>query len=371
MNYTNAYVFNGTGFEKGGFGVENGRFTEAAGAEGIDLKGAYVIPGLVEIHSHGNSGADFYDADPEGLKKMAKYYADNGITSFCPASMTLPYDMLDKAFRCGRAFADAPATGLSKLSGINMEGPYFSEKKKGAQNGEYLKAPDFEGFRKLYEGCRGLIKIVDLAPELEGSVEFIENAKELCTVSVAHTDASYEEAKAAFDAGATHLTHLFNAMPGIHHRKPAVIGAAAENENVFAELICDGYHVHPSAVRMAFKLFPGRICLISDSLRCTGMPDGEYDFAGQKIYLSENIARLADGTIAGSASNLHRCMLNAISFGIPVAEAINAATINPAREIGLGDEIGSIEPGKAADFVVCDEKLNILDVYIEGVRHDT
>ena len=250
--------------------------------------------------------------------------------------------------------------------GIHMEGPFFSEKKKGAQNGAYLKKPDLAAFRALYEGCGGLVRIVDVAPELEGAAAFAEGAKALCTVSVAHTDANYEEAKAVYEAGATHLTHLFNAMPGIHHRKPGVIGAASEREDVAAELICDGLHVHPSAVRMAFRLFPGRVCLISDSLRCCGMPDGEYELGGQQVFLSGGVARLTDGTIAGAASDLFADLRNAIAFGIPAEEAILAATIRPAREIGRAEEIGSLEAGKLADFVVCDAALKPLRVFIGG-----
>ena len=185
---------------------------------------------------------------------------------------------------------------------------------------------------------------------------------------MAHTDASYEDAKAAFAAGARHVTHLFNAMPPIHHRKPGVIGAAAEREDVVAELISDGQHLHPSIVRMAFRLFPGRICLISDSLRCCGMPDGEYELGGQQVFLQGGIARLADGTIAGSATNLFECMRRAISFGVPEEEAVTAATLTPAREIGADGLVGSLEEGKLADFVVCDRELNALSVWLGGER---
>lgn len=372
MLYKNAYVFDGSGFVYGGFTVEEGRFarlfrgeTEEAGA---DLEGAYIIPGLVDVHNHGNSGADFSDGKLEGLKTMGRYLAKNGVTSFAPASMTLPYDVLAAAFATAVEYREGrPAEG-ARLMGIQMEGPFFSEKKKGAQNGAYLRDPDFEAFKELYEGCGGLIRIADVAPELPGAAEFAEKASKLCTVSVAHTDADYEQASAVFQSGARHLTHLFNAMPPIHHRKPGVIGAASERECVVAELICDGLHVHPSSVRMAFKLFPGRICLVSDALRCCGMPDGEYELGGQQVFLKDNIARLADGTIAGSASNLYKCMLNAIDFGIPTATAINSATIIPARELGCDGEIGSIEEGKLADFVVCDEQLRCKTVYIGGKK---
>ena len=198
-------------------------------------------------------------------------------------------------------------------------------------------------------------------------MELIEKAKALCTVSVAHTDASYDEAKAAFDAGATHVTHLYNAMPGIHHRKPGVIPAAVEDEGVRAELICDGLLFHPASVRLAFRMFGAdRMILISDALRCCGMPDGEYELGGQQVFLSGGVARLADGTIAGSATNLFDCMRHAISFGIAPEDAIRAATWNPACALGVQEEVGSIAPGKWADFVVCHPDFPRKQVYIGG-----
>ena len=372
MRYCNAMLFLGEkGFVPGGFDVEDGRFAAVFtdGREGeVDLCGACVIPGLVDIHTHGAAGADFSDGDAAGLRRMAAHLARRGVTSFAPTSMTLPYETLEQAFAtAAELYANRPE-GCARVMGVHMEGPYFSEKKKGAQNAAYLRLPDFEGFRRLYEGCGGLVRIVDLAPELEGAAEFASKAKTLCTVSAAHTDASYDEAAAVFDAGASHLTHLYNAMPSIHHRKPGPIGAASEREGVVAELICDGLHVHPSAVRMAFRLFPGRICLISDSLRCCGMPDGEYELGGQQVFLSGGVVRLADGTIAGAASDLYADMRNAVAFGIAREEAILAATIRPAREIGRESEIGSIEEGKLADFDVCGEDLSLRAVYIGGKR---
>ena len=370
MLYTNALVFlPGQGFVPGGFEVEEGRFVRVFAGErtgGEDLGRAHVIPGLVDIHTHGAAGADFSDGDPDGLRRMARHLATRGVTSFAPTSMTLPYETLSGAFQTAADLAaDRPAEA-ARVMGIHMEGPYFSERKKGAQNAAYLKLPDFEGFRALQESCGGLVRIVDVAPELEGAADFAEKAKALCTVSVAHTDADYDQARAVFAAGASHLTHLYNAMPPIHHRKPGVIGAASEREDVIAELICDGLHVHPSAVRMAFRLFPGRICLISDSQRCCGMPDGEYALGGQLAVLSGGVARLSDGTIAGAASDLYADMRNAVAFGIPKEEAVLAATLRPAREIGREREIGSIEEGKLADFVVCGEDLSLRRVFIGG-----
>ena len=375
MFYKNARIFGSDfRFHNGAFEVVDGRFgailPENVPADAIDLEGATVIPGLIDVHSHGNSGADFSDGDYEGLKRMAAHYAAEGITSFAPASMTLPYDVLEKAFATARKIVDEKPAGCSVLRGIQMEGPYFSYKKRGAQNADYLKEPDFEGFKKLYEDCGGLVRIVDIAPELPGAAEFVEKASKLCTVSVAHTDSDYDHARAAYDAGATHLTHLYNAMPGINHRNPGVIPAAVETPGVRAEIISDGYHIHPAAVRLAFSMFGGdRMVLISDSGRCEGLPEGsKFELGGQDAWLRNGVAKLADGTIACSATNLFDCMRNAISFGVKEEDAVRAASYNPACAIGAENEVGSIETGKVADFVVCSADYTSKRVFLAGVE---
>ena len=375
MFYKNARIFGSDfQFHTGAFEVKDGLFgavlPSEVPADAIDLKGATVIPGLIEVHSHGNSGADFSDGDYEGLKAMARFYASCGVTSFAPASMTLPYEVLAKAFATGKKLKEEAPEGCARIMGIQMEGPYFSYKKRGAQNPDYLKEPDFEGFKALYEGCDGLVRIVDIAPELPGAAEFVEKAKELCTVSIAHTDSDYDHAKAAIDAGVTHLTHLYNAMPGINHRNPGVIPAAVENKNVRAEIICDGLHIHPAAVRMAFSMFGGaRMIIVSDSGRCAGQPDGTtFELGGQMATLTDGVARLADGTIACSATNMYQCLLNCISWGIPEEDVIRACTYNPACALGAQDKVGSIETGKLADFVICNADYSNRRVFIGGVE---
>ena len=375
MFYKNARIFGSDfQFHLGAFEVEDGRFgavlPEEVPADAIDLGGATVIPGLVEVHSHGNSGADFSDGDYEGLKRMAAHYAQCGVTSFAPASMTLPYDVLSKAFATAKQLVEEAPAGCSALRGIQMEGPYFSYKKRGAQNADYLKEPDFEGFKKLFEDCGGLVRIVDIAPELPGAAEFVAQASKLCTVSIAHTDSDYDHARAAFDAGATHLTHLYNAMPGINHRNPGVIPAAVETPGVRAEIISDGYHIHPAAVRLAFSMFGGdRMVLISDSGRCEGLPEGsKFELGGQDAWLRGGVAKLADGTIACSATNLFDCMRNAISFGVKEEDAVRAASYNPACAIGADKEVGSIETGKVADFVICNADYTSKRVFLAGAE---
>lgn len=375
MFYKNAKIFcDDFRFHEGAFEVVDGKFgkilPDTVPADAVDLNGAKVIPGLIDVHTHGNSGFDLSDGDYEGLKKMMVFYASQGVTSVAPASMTLPYDVLEKAFATAvRLKAESP-NGAARMMGINMEGPFFSYKKRGAQNPEYLREPDFEAFKKLYDGCNGLVRIVDLAPELPGAVEFTEKASKLCTVSVAHTDCTYDDAKAVYDAGATHLTHLYNAMPAIHHRNPGAIPAAVENPNVRAEIICDGFHIHPASVRFAFSAFGAeRMIVISDSGRCAGLQDGDYfDIGGQQGQLVGGVGRLADGTICCSAATMWQCLKNVVAWNIPEETALRACTYNPACAIAAEKLVGSITEGKFADFIVTDDKYESRRVFLGGVE---
>lgn len=324
----------------------------------IDIGKEYVIPGLVDIHFHGCNGVDFCDGTMDAIECIAQYELEQGITSIVPATMTLSKEELARIFEKAGKYK---SSGGSTIRGITMEGPFVSMAKKGAQNGSFIHKPDMEFFREMQKLSGGMIKQVAVAPEEDVEYAFIEEASKECVVSIAHTTAGYEIAKEAFERGASHVTHLFNAMPAFHHRDPGVIGAAAENDKVFVELICDGVHIHPSMVRAAFSLFGAeRICMISDSMMATGMKDGEYSLGGQAVKVVGKVATLEDGTIAGSASNLHDCLRTAVlQMHIPLEDAVRACTLTPAQSLGLDKECGSIREGKEADFIILDESLNI------------
>lgn len=370
MNFKNAVICHDDfTFRSGGLTVNEGVFQSFEEAkDGIDLQGNYVIPGLIDVHFHGNSGEDFSVTDLAGLTKIAGYLAKHGITSFAPASMTMPEEVLKTAYENAVQFRDKQPEGAARILGINMEGPYFSREKKGAQAEEHLMMPDYAMFERLYKASGGLLKIVCVAPELPGAMDFIKKVKDRCTVSIAHTAADYETAVRAIAAGATQVTHLYNAMQPFLHRAPGVIGAAAESNQVLAELICDGAHIHESVIRATFSMFSARrVILVSDSLSCLGMPEGVYESGGQKIHMKKGAAVLEDGvTFAGSTTNLFDCMRKAISFGIKAEDAIRAATINPSRALRAEDKVGSITPGKSADFVICGKDFNLIECYIGG-----
>lgn len=334
----------------------------------IDGAGCYLIPGLTDIHFHGCMGHDFCDGTHEAMEAMACYEASCGVTTIVPATMTLGKETL---MNICKAAATYPNQKGAILCGINMEGPFVSLKKKGAQNGAYIHKPDVEMFRELNEASGKLVKLLAIAPEEPGALECIRELKDEVVLSVAHTTADYEKAREAFLAGANHVTHLYNAMAGLSHREPGVVGAAADDEHVEVELICDGIHIHPVTVRQTFKMFGDeRIILISDSMEATGMKDGEYSLGGQKVVKKGNLATLEDGTIAGSATNLMDCMRTAVQkMGIPLESAVRCAAVNSAKSVGIYEQYGSITPGKVANMVLLKEDdLSIQEVFLKGKR---
>lgn len=368
MKITNGNVFvSNNKLEKCDIYIQNGVFCESANGDVIDADGCYVIPGFIDIHMHGAVGADASDGDIASLEKMSAFLAKNGVTGFCPTTMTLPIDTLEKAFCAANKYKKTQKGG-SKLLGVNMEGPYFSMAKKGAQNPDYIKDPSISEFDKLWEMSEGIVCLADVAPELPGAIEYIENVSQKATVSIAHTSANYEEAKRALKAGASSATHLFNAMTTFNHRDPGVPGAVFESDSCFAELICDCIHIHPAVIKTVFKTMgDDRVCAISDALPCAGLPEGKYLSGGLEVYLKDGCARLEDGTLAGSASTLYMNFKKLIEIGIPFESAVKACTSNPARCIGLYDHIGSIDIGKSADIVILNKDLSIKKVIINGV----
>ena len=323
----------------------------------IDAEGLLVLPGLVDIHSHGAAGEDFSDGNPEGLKKILQYEKRCGITSYCPTSMTFPKERLRQIFA---SIKGAQTEEEAKVVGINMEGPFLDPAKKGAHVEEWIAAPDAAFVRELNQDVDGLVRLVTLAPNMDGAEEFIKEMHEEVCISLGHTAADYDCASGAMKLGAHHVTHLYNAMQPFGHRAPGLIGAAMDDPECMVELICDGYHIHPSAIRAAFRMFgPERVILISDSMRATGMENGTYELGGQEVTVKDRKAVLKDGTLAGSATNLYGCMCKAIEFGIPLEQAIMAATANPARSIGIFDRVGSIRIGKQADLLLVSENLEL------------
>ncbi len=346
----------------------------------VDGTGMYLIPGLTDIHFHGCAGHDFSDGTEEAVAAIARYEAKNGITTICPATMTYPEDMLLKVCQSARAYREKweaaekdPHSGPlgAELVGINMEGPFISMEKKGAQNPDYIHKPDVGMFRRLQEAAGGLIKLCDLAPETEGAMDFIAELRGEVVCSLAHTTADYETAMKAFAQGASHVTHLYNAMQPYTHRKPGLVGAAADTPGCKVELICDGNHIHPSVVRSTLRMFgTERVVMISDSMRATGLAEGRYTLGGQDVWMKNNLATLRDGTIAGSATNLMQCLRVVVKeMGVPLETAVRCAAVNPARAIGTFDRYGSIEPGKVANMVLLDQELQVMTVILNGEEY--
>ena len=369
MRLTGAQVFDvRQGFVSRDLCIADGRIAARA-EEPVDVSGCYLIPGLTDLHFHGCKGEDFSDATPEGLQIMADYELSRGITQICPAGMTLGEDQLTRICR-NAARHRKHNTGGAELVGLHLEGPFLCKAKKGAQNEAFLHDPDPVMLHRLQEAAEGLVKLVTLAPEQPGSREFIQGARQDgVTVSLGHTTADYDTALAAYQAGARQATHLFNAMPPFTHRAPGVVGAAFDSPEVNVELISDGVHIHPSVVRAVFQLFgKDRVILISDSLRATGMPDGRYPFGGQEIEVHGNRATMVGdpNTLAGSVSDLMACMKTAVSFGIPLADAVTAAAVNPARVLGIDDRLGTLDVGKEANVAVLDAHLELKAVLFHG-----
>jgi N-acetylglucosamine-6-phosphate deacetylase len=334
--------------------------------EETDCFGKQLLPGLVEIHSHGCMGYDFSTASVEEMEIMRAFYLSLGITSIAATIMTMGTKELKKAAQIIKKAIQMDSKG-NRIVGINMEGPFLEASKKGAHDEKYLIPIDSKLFDELDALSGNNIKLVDIDPDLKGAMEFIKKYSKDKTISLAHTGCNYDTAMKAFDLGATHITHLFNAMNGLHHREPGIIGALSDRD-VHAEIICDGIHIHPSVIRLMFHLCPEKMIIVSDSMSASGLEDGEYVLGGLPVHVENKKATLADGTIAGSTTNLYESMVNAIRFGATKEKAILSASLIPAKALNLQKEIGSIEVGKKADMILTDTYFRIEQVYLSGKR---
>ena len=366
-------------FTDGGIVIKNGTieqvYTEGKRPqtedEVLDGKGMYAIPGLIDLHFHGCKGDDFCDGSRDAIARIAEYEASVGVTAIAPATMTLPVEELEQILRVAAEYKKGPHSKKeADFVGINMEGPFISPAKKGSQDERNIIPCDVKVCERFLEVSEGLVKFMGIAPEeSENAVSFIEAVKDKVNVSLAHTNADYDTAMAAFNAGADHAVHLYNAMPAFTHRAPGVIGAVYDSKHVMAEIICDGVHIHPAAVRATFEMMgEDRMILISDSMRAAGMPDGSYTLGGLDVNVVGNRATLAsDGAIAGSVTNLMDCMKTAVkTMNIPLETAVACATINPAKSLGIDAEYGSIRAGKKAHIVLMDQELNVQQVIKDG-----
>lgn len=347
--------------------VENSMITGIGGTEQgevLDFGTNLVLPGFMDIHTHGAMGADTMDATDEAMQTMKKHMASKGVTAFLPTTVTVPTEAILKAARAAKR--NEGGTGAS-IIGLHLEGPYFSPENVGAQNPDHIRKPDKEDINKILNEIPGFIRMMSLAPEVEGATDAIRYLKEKGVVcALGHTKADYETAVEAIRAGATQATHLFNCMTGLTHRAPGVVGAALEADSVYAELICDGIHVSPAAAKVAIRAKgTDKIVLISDSIRAAGMPDGEYELGGVPVIVENGTARTPGGNLAGSTSDILACVKNVIKWGFTLSEAVQMASENPAAAIGA-DKKGKIQVGCDADFTVLTPSLELVATIVGG-----
>jgi len=360
-------------FEQADLLIEDGRLlavgpgAAAGGADEVIDAGDYIVaPGFVDIHVHGSAGHDAMDGTRQAIEGMAKYFASRGVTSFCPTTLTGPADQIMAAVRAVHQCQQHPAQGAQPL-GVHLEGPYIDAAKKGAQPDQYVRvaaAPEYQEFFSL-----GNIRLVSLAPEIEENRPLITYARTRgAAVAVGHSSATYEQVAEAVNLGVNQSTHTFNQMEGIHHRRPGTVGAALMLDEIYAQCIADGVHLHPAIVNMLVRLKgPAKTVLITDAIRGAGMPDGEYELGGQPIVVKQGAVRLPDGTLAGSCLTMDQGVRNLAAFtGRPLPDCLQMATLTPARAIGLSDRKGSLEPGKDADIVLLTPDLEVAATLLLG-----
>lgn len=353
-------------FHAGSISFDGDTITDVAYDDSLDASGKdMVIPGLIDLHFHGCNGCDFTDGTFEAIEKMAEYEAKNGITAICPSTMPVSDEQLMKAFRAAASYESSKG---AELIGINMEGPYLTHEKAGGNDPRYLKKPSIEEFEKFQSAASGKIKIVDIAPDTEGASEFIRDVSKTVVISLAHTPADYEKTMEGFRLGASLVTHLFNGMAPFSHRETGLVGAAMD-AGAYVELICDGRHVSDPMLRAAYRIFgEEKIIIISDSLSCTGLPDGVYPMGELVVTVKNGLGFLDDGTIAGASANAFDGLRHLVGCGIPVESAVRMATYNPAKVLNVLDRLGTLSIGKTASFLVLNDNMELKSVYLKGRR---
>ena len=354
--------------------VDNGRISAIAkeilsvpaDEEEYDLSGMILIPGFIDLHIHGAMGADTSDGTIDSLSKISSYLASKGVTSFCPTTMMIPTEDVKKVMLSADHFK-REETG-ARVLGVRLEGPFLSKEKCGVQNTDYAIDPSPEYVQDILSGfSEDLISIIDIAPELPGSFDFISKMKEKYVLSCAHTAAPYQTCRDAIKTGIKHATHLFNAMEPLGHHEPGAPGALLEDPEVTCELICDGMHVHPALLKIVFTVLgEDRAVVVSDAMRAAGMPDGQYDLGGKTVNVINGKTDFGDGRLAGSTTDIHADFLNLLKIGIPMRTALKACTLNPARVLHIDGETGTLEIGKYADMVALDKNNNVRRVWVKG-----
>ena len=357
-------------FENVDIETENSTIKSVGNIDGCDMdaESCYVIPGLIDTHFHGMMGESFLGYTADTFAKIASFTAKNGTTTIVPAISAAPKSILLDTIEYANRYANMEIENCSKMVGIHLEGPFFSEKYKGAHLPENIRNPELSEFLEYVNKAEGNLKIITMAPELPGADEVIKCAvnKNVC-VSVGHTDASTKEIKHAVEIGAKQCTHLFNAMRGLNHREPGTVGGALSTD-IKVELICDFFHVHPDVIKLVYRLKGAdKINMITDSVAGFGLPDGEYFLDGSKKIVRDKHCYTENGTtIAGGSSSLIDGIRNLVSIGIPLEDAVKMATKNPAETVGIYDKVGSITPGKQADLLILNKDLSINKIILRG-----
>lgn len=376
MMITNGQLVTPFQVRRGTVVIEEGIITyvgdEANAPQGIepvlDAKGAYVTPGLIDIHVHGGGGGDVMDGTVAALEQMAQTFARYGTTAFLPATVTATHKDILQAVDAVKEAAEEGTAG-AQVMGVHLEGPYINDIRRGAQNPAHIRPPSLQELEDVWRTCGPLLKLVTMAPEIEGASEAIRQLRSWgVTVAVGHTDASYDQVMEAHLWGANHICHAFNGMRGLHHREPGVVGAALTCDGFSAELICDGIHVHPVAMKLLLRAKgPDKIVLVTDTVRAMGLPEGRYQLGGLDINVSQGAARLTTGELAGSTLSMAMAVKNATQMlGVSLPQAIQMASYNPAHTVGMGHRKGSLTVGKDGDLAIFDQDLNALATIVAG-----